>query len=96
MHMLTYILVDDRHDWPGNGAALALLQYSHQALSNSEIFIKIEENNTYDTMVSFVKDCTNKETKRHLHEAITLVQMSRTKMSNITHIYNNCIFAGCA
>ena len=34
IEMLTLILVDDRHSWPGNGAALALLQYSHQALSN--------------------------------------------------------------
>ena len=29
MKMLTLILIDNRHDWPGNGAAVALLQYSH-------------------------------------------------------------------
>ena len=26
---LVCILIDKRHDWPTNGAALALLQYSH-------------------------------------------------------------------
>lgn len=36
--MLREILLDTRHDWPTNGAALALLQYSHLALSNAELF----------------------------------------------------------
>jgi hypothetical protein len=33
------ILVDERHDWPTNGASLALLQYAHQALSDAEIYL---------------------------------------------------------
>ena len=42
--MLKKILVDSRHDWPTNGAALALLQYSHAALSSSDLFLMLEEN----------------------------------------------------
>jgi len=41
--VLRIILVDSRHDWPTNGSALALLQYSHMALSNTELFLKLEE-----------------------------------------------------
>lgn len=29
VRILVRILIDPRHDWPTNGAALALLQYSH-------------------------------------------------------------------
>lgn len=36
---LKEILLDSRHDWPTNGAALALLQYAHIALSNADMFI---------------------------------------------------------
>jgi len=43
MKALTVILVDSRHDWPTNGAALALLQYSHIALSSADIFLKLED-----------------------------------------------------
>ena len=32
------ILVDSRHDWPSNGAAIALLQYSNQALKDTELY----------------------------------------------------------
>ena len=41
--MLKRILFDERHDWPTNGAALALLQYSHMSLSNLELFEMIHK-----------------------------------------------------
>ena len=43
IRLLKDILVDSRHDWPTNGAALALLQYAHIALSNADMFVKLEE-----------------------------------------------------
>lgn len=43
IRMLRKILIDSRHDWPTNGAALAILQYSHTALSNSDIFLMLED-----------------------------------------------------
>ena len=50
------------------------------------MFMKLEESKIYDTMVAFVGECKNKETKRHLYEAITLITMSRSKMDSITKI----------
>lgn len=86
IRLLKEILLDSRHDWPTNGAALALLQYSHIALSNADMFIKLEENQIYDTMFGFVGECKNKETKKHMYEAITLIAMSRSKMDSIGKI----------
>jgi hypothetical protein len=75
--MLTLILVDQRHDWPTNGAALAILQYAHQSLSNSELLLKLEEVQAYQIVVDFVRECRNKETKRHLFEASAFIEMAR-------------------
>jgi hypothetical protein len=42
-HLLKLILTDSRHDWPTNGAALAILQFTHSALlGNIQIYQKIE------------------------------------------------------
>ena len=45
--MLKRILFDERHDWPTNGAALALLQYSHMSLSNLELFEMIHKESKF-------------------------------------------------
>ena len=50
------------------------------------MFVKLEESKIYETMVKFVTECKNKETKRHLYEAITLITMSRSKMDSISKI----------
>lgn len=50
------------------------------------MFVKLEESKVYETMVKFVTECKNKETKRHLYEAITLITMSRSKMDSISKI----------
>ena len=42
INSLKTILTDSRHDWPTNGAALALLQYCHLSLQETEIFRYIE------------------------------------------------------
>lgn len=91
--MLKKILVDSRHDWPTNGAALAILQYSHGALSSSDMFLILEENHIYAAIVEFIGVCKNKETKRHLYEASQMIQMARTKMASIVHIYTKQLFA---
>lgn len=80
---LARILVDSRHDWPTNGAALALLQYCHMALGNAALFLILEECDVYRIMNQFVGECRSTETKRHLYEAVTLMTMSRTKMESI-------------
>jgi len=41
MRMLTLILIVQRDDWPTNGAALAILQYEHQSLSNAELVVAL-------------------------------------------------------
>lgn len=77
IRLLKEILQDNRHDWPTNGAALALLQYAHLSLSNAEMFIKLDENAIQELMMKFVNECKKKETKRHLYETITLISMSK-------------------
>ena len=94
--MLKEILVDSRHDWPTNGAALALLQYAHLSLSNTDMYTFLEESKVYDVMVIFANHCKNKETKRHMYEAITLINMSRSKMESIKKILSSTYFAACA
>ena len=94
IRLLKEILQDSRHDWPTNGAALALLQYAHLSLSNADMFMKLEENEIYDVLVRFVNECKKKETKRHLYEAITLISMSKQKMESISKILKeNCYAA---
>ena len=46
--VLSVVLIDSRHDWPTNGAALALLQYCHTSLSDANLFLKIEEAKIYE------------------------------------------------
>lgn len=96
IRMLKEVLLDSRHDWPTNGAALALLQYAHIALSNADMFIKLEDCKIHETMVRFVNECKNKETKRHMYEAITLITMSRSKMDSISKIITRHCYAACA
>jgi hypothetical protein len=60
------------------------------------MFIKLEESKIHETMVGFVSECKNKETKRHMYEAITLITMSRSKMDSITKIITRQCFAACA
>ena len=80
---LIVILTDARHDWPTNGAALALLQYAHLALSSSDVFFKMEEAQAFEVMTQFIEECRNKETKKYLYEAVTLIEMARQKMLGI-------------
>ena len=96
MKALTVILVDSRHDWPTNGAALALLQYSHIALSSADIYLKLEDAKALDVMTQFIGECRNKETKRYLYEAVTLIEMARQKMQGISTIYIKQLFAASA
>jgi len=60
------------------------------------MFIKLEESKVYDTMVKFVTECKNKETKRHIYETITLITMSRSKMDSIGKILTQHVYAACA
>jgi hypothetical protein len=47
-------------------------------------------------MTKFISECKNKETRRHMHEAIAFIQMARQKMECISEIYNKKLFAACA
>ena len=96
MRILALILVDQRHDWPTNGAALALLQYAHHSLQNSELYLRLEEANITTILNNFINECRNQETKRHMYEAIAFLEMSRQKMHGIIHIHSKCVFAACA
>jgi hypothetical protein len=102
--LLKKILVDSRHDWPTNGAALAILQYSHVSLSNAEYFYKLEQagklsrlnSGVYALVKKFLPECRNRETKRHLYETITIMSMARRKMNSIDTIASNNCYASCA
>lgn len=89
MRILKKIVVDNRQDWPTNGGALAILQYAHLGLSNHQIFQKIEKNNIYDLFQKFSKKAEKLETKKHVFEALQLIEMARFKMQNIQTILNN-------
>lgn len=56
---LCNILVDSRHDWPTNGAALALLQFSHAALSNQAFYTQLHKHKVLDKSREFLNSCTN-------------------------------------
>eukprot|EP00347_Sterkiella_histriomuscorum_P003729 403363170 len=94
--VLKEILVDSRHDWPTNGAALALLQYAHLSLSNAEMFMRLDENQIQELLMKFVNECKKNETKRHLYETITLITMSKQKMVSISRILMQQCYASCA
>ncbi|CDW90949.1 UNKNOWN [Stylonychia lemnae] len=96
IRVLKDILQDTRHDWPTNGAALALLQYAHLSLSNAEMYMKLEENQIQELMMKFVNECKKKETKRHIYETITLISMSKQKMESISKIIRDQCYAACA
>jgi len=93
---LCKILVDPRHDWPTNGAALALLQYSHSALSNQAFYFKLEEHKVFELACKFLNVCSNKETKRHLYEMVSLLNITRNKMQSIGQVLSENRFASAA
>lgn len=43
LELLRIILLDQRKDWPTNGASLALLQYAHKSLNSQEFYIRMED-----------------------------------------------------
>ena len=53
--MLTLILIEDRHDWSKGGAAIALLEYSKQAVTNETIAEIFEQSKTLDKLLSLAK-----------------------------------------
>ena len=77
VQLLVKILVDQRHDWPTNGAAIALLQYSHTSLSNQQFYIQLDKYKVINIVSDFLSLCNNVETRRHLHEILTLMDMAR-------------------
>lgn len=50
INVLKKVLVDSRHDWPTNGAALAILQYSHLSMQETEIFEYLQRENIKTTL----------------------------------------------
>lgn len=53
------------------------------ALSNHQIFQKIEQNKIRDLLEDFIKKCRKIETKKHLIESVHLIEMANLKMQNI-------------
>ena len=47
-------------------------------------------------MTQFIEECRNKETKKYLYEALTLIEMARQKMHGIQVIYTKQLFAASA
>lgn len=93
---LIAILPDSRYDWPTNGSALALLQFSHQGLSNQAFYQQLKKHNVMDIVNSFINECTNVESKRHLYEIVTLLTMSGQKMDGIFQVQSEVRYAKAA
>ena len=93
---LCRILFDSRHDWPSNGAALALLQYAHLGLSNADFFAELEQERILEAASDFLEVCKNKETKRHLYELLTIMNIGKKKMNSIEYILKFQAYAAAA
>ena len=50
----------------------------------------------FEVMTQFIEECRNKETKKYLYEALTLIEMARQKMHGIQVIYTKQLFAASA
>lgn len=96
INSLKLILTDSRHDWPTNGAALALLQYSHLCMQETEIFEWIEQNQLKSVLENFIKECRSREAKKHMYEALSIIEICRRKLRSIESILENHHFAACA
>ena len=83
---LKKILVDARHDWPTNGAALALLQYCHLSLQETEIFSFIDDNDIKAVMEQFVDQCSSLDAKKHIYETLTIIEICSKKIRSIDRI----------
>ncbi len=94
--VLCEILVDHRHDWPTNGAALALHQYCNLSLQESDIYFAIEEAKVNDIVSEFIPNCSSKEAKKNLYDVLTILDVCGRKMNSIGRILRSNIYAACA
>jgi len=94
--VLQKILIDPRHDWPTNGAALALLQYSHLSLQETEIFEFLKINKVKETIEGFLDKCRSKDAKRHMYENLTILEMCSKKINSIAKILMQQVYSACA
>ncbi|CDW74517.1 UNKNOWN [Stylonychia lemnae] len=94
--LLTMILLDSRHDWPTNGAALALLQYCHQGLQQADIYEAIQQAKIKEIAQMFIEKCNSKDAKKHLYEILTILEICGKKMDSITLILKTQVYASCA
>jgi len=83
LSVLVRILVDSRHDWPTNGSALAILQYTHMSMQESELFTSLEANSIEGVLQGFVDRCKSREAKRHIYEALTILEICKRKLRSI-------------
>ena len=90
------ILTDSRHDWPSNGAALALLQYSHQSMSDTDLYFRLSGAGVFAVMKKFIGMCRNNETKRHMYEALHILKAGESKVNSIQVILDNNYYPECA
>jgi len=75
IELLLQILVDSRQDWPTCGAALALLQYSHVALSSNEMYMNLLDNEVPELIALFMEVCKNRDARKNIAEALYLLQI---------------------
>ncbi len=79
INVLTKILVDPRHEWPTNGAALALLQYTHLSVSVTDILDYLVKNKVKDLCQKFALKCGSKEAKKYLEQLLSIIESSLKK-----------------
>jgi hypothetical protein len=89
INVLKKVLVDSRHDWPTNGAALAILQYSHLSMQETEIFEYLQRENIKTTLQEFLDECKSREAKKHMYENLTIIEICSRKVSSIAAILSS-------
>jgi len=95
--ILVEVLFDQRNDWPSNGSALALLQYSHKSITNLAIYAKISSEKLRSLMREYIKnEKATLESRKNIIEANTLLEIAEKKQKSVINIINKLSLAAAA
>lgn len=95
--ILLELLFDPRHDWPTNGAALALLQYSHMSMSNLQVYQRLSGACAMKIMEGYyMLEPATEESRRNVHEATVLLGIAERKQQSVARILSKMCLAPAA
>ena len=91
---LIKILVDSRNDWPTHGASQAIMQYSHLAMQDGQIF-EVFARNGIDVKLRQILSSgliKHPDALQHLQQSLGHLEIAASKQSQIVHILQRHIF----